>query len=224
MLKQIPQEDRPMERLVAYGPSALSDTELLANIIRTGTRSANALQIAQRLVGLGQDRLSELRDASIDELMKYEGIGLIRACQISAAFELGRRSTVKKVGKGYQIRSPKELISFFQAEIGSEKVEKFVIVNLDTKSRVISWDTISVGILNASLVHPREIFRIAIRRAASAIIAFHNHPSGDCRPSEEDRKVTIRLAHSGKLVGIKLLDHIIIGDSDYYSFKENNYI
>ncbi len=223
MIRDIPILERPMEKLLSRGVQSLSDSELLANIIRSGTRERSSLEIAQGLVReVGS--LQEIDRMSVVELMGYKGIGRTKACQLQAAFELGRRLAKPLPIDGKKIQSPTDLVDFFDYLLAGEEVEKFVIVNLNVKHVVISWDIVTVGILNASLVHPREIFKTAIRECASAIIALHNHPSGNTEPSKEDFMVTKRLCESGKLVGIKLLDHLVVGRSAYYSFQEHGHI
>ncbi|MDO4753441.1 MAG: DNA repair protein RadC, partial [Bacillota bacterium] len=161
---------------------------------------------------------------TVAELIKYEGIGLTKACQIVSAFELGRRARKPFDVVGKQICKPAELVEFFQYELAEEEVEKFAIVNLSSGNRVLSWEIVSVGILNASLVHPREVFKQAIRACSSSIIALHNHPSGNCTPSTEDFLITRRIYSAGELVGISLLDHIVIGGDGYYSFSEHGHL
>lgn len=152
----------------------------------------------------------------------FEGIGESKACQLLASLELGKR--VKQMGilQRAKMSSPTEVVNFFSAELDNIKVEKFIGVFLNTKNEVINWEVISVGSLNASIVHPREVFNRAIRRNAASIIAVHNHPSGHISPSKEDFNITKRLYEVGQLVGIPLIDHIIIGKNKYYSFKEEN--
>ncbi len=223
MIKDIPILERPMEKLLSRGVQSLSDSELLANIIRSGTREQSSLEIAQGLLRDGGS-LAKIDKMSVIELMRYNGIGKTKACQLQAAFELGRRLNKPLPIDGKKIKSPADLVDFFTYLLAGEEVEKFVIVNLNVKNVVISWEIVTVGILNASLVHPREIFKTAIRECASAIIALHNHPSGSTEPSQEDFMVTRRLCDSGKLVGIKLLDHLVVGGGSYYSFQENGHI
>lgn len=223
MIRDLPMEDRPMEKLQSLGVKALSDSELLCNIIRTGTREKSALQLSHQLINEcgGLEQLSAM---SVTELRGLEGIGVTKACKILAAFELGRRAKGPKSPVGQRINSPTDIVDFFQHELADESVEKFVIVNLSTSNAVIDWEAVSVGILNASLVHPREIFRCAMKSCASSIIAVHNHPSGNPNPSKEDFMITRRLREAGSIVGINLMDHIIVAGGSYYSFKENNHL
>lgn len=220
MIRDLPAADRPMEKLMAYGARTLTDSELIANIIRSGTKNQSSLGIAQHLLAEAGD-LSKLCRMTVRELVKHEGIGAIKACQIVSALELGRRLGRPRDVVSAKISNPADLVDFFKHELAEEEVEKFVIVNLASNSCVIDWDAVTVGILNASLVHPREIYKRAMRSCASSIIAVHNHPSGSVTPSQEDFLITRRLYEAGKLVGISLVDHIIVGGDAYYSFREN---
>lgn len=222
MIKNIPHSEQPRERLMNIGVSNLSNSELLAILIRTGSFRISALDIGKTLLSSCNDNLAELSEMTIEELCKFEGIGESKACQLLASLELGKR--VKQSGSLRRTRmsSPSEVVNFFSVELSDVKVEKFIGVFLNTKNEIINWEVISVGSLNASIVHPREVFNRAIRRNAASIIAVHNHPSGHITPSKEDLNITKRLYEVGQLVGIPLIDHIIIGKDKYYSFKEEN--
>lgn len=220
MIKDIPIPERPMEKLMASGVRSLSDSELLANILRSGTKNRSSLELSQSLLMEGGG-LKNVSRMSLQELRRHSGIGAVKACQLIAAFELGRRTKRPSDVVGVKITSPRELVDFFKYELADEEVEKFLIVNLSSSNTVISWDVVTKGILNASLVHPREIFRSAIRACAFSIIALHNHPSGNVEPSNEDFLTTRRLYEVGKLMGISLLDHIVVAGDVYYSFKEH---
>lgn len=222
MIKNVPHSEQPRERLMSIGAEALTNSELLAILIRTGSTKQSALEVGKALLAGCNDNLTELSEMTIQELCSFEGIGESKACQLLASLELGKR--VKQMGilQRSKMSSPVEVVNFFNAELDNIKVEKFIGVFLNTKNEVINWEVISVGSLNASIVHPREVFNRAIRRNAASIIAVHNHPSGHISPSKEDINITKRLYEVGQLVGIPLIDHIIIGKNKYYSFKEEN--
>lgn len=225
-LKDLPAEERPRERLWKYGPEVLSNAELLAIIIRTGNRNETALALAQRMLSeLGQgEGLSFLVDATVEELTKVKGISMAKACAIKAAVELGKRiGGIKSTGKVF-IRSPRDVANLLMNEMRYLKKEYFRTIQLNVKNQVLAVEDISVGSLNSSIVHPREVFKGPIRRSSAAIILIHNHPSGDPSPSREDIEVTRRLYEAGKLLGIDVLDHIIIGDGIYTSLKEKGII
>lgn len=225
-LKDLPAEERPRERLWKYGPEVLSNAELLAIIIRTGNRNETALALAQRMLSeLGQgEGLNFLVDATVEELTKVKGISMAKACAIKAAVELGKRiGGIKSTGKVF-IRSPRDVANLLMNEMRYLKKEYFRTIQLNVKNQVLAVEDISVGSLNSSIVHPREVFKGPIRRSSAAIILIHNHPSGDPSPSREDIEVTRRLYEAGKLLGIDVLDHIIIGDGIYTSLKEKGII
>ncbi len=222
MIRELPLEERPREKMMIYGEQALSNAELLAIILRTGTAKKSAIDIAHNLIEKCSADFSDLNQFSLEELCEIEGIGPSKACQILSSLELGRRIQRSNFKSKTKVTSPDKIFEFFKSEIGHEKVEKFIIVLLNTKNEIIKWEIISVGSLNASIVHPREVFNKAIKKNAAAIIAVHNHPSGHVSPSQEDMNVTMRLKEAGKIVGINLIDHIIIGRERYYSFKEND--
>lgn len=218
-IKDIPLEDRPRERLLKYGPEVLSNAELLAILLRTGTKSENAISIANRVM-LQQDGLRFLASCTAQELSAVKGIGAAKASQILAAVELGRRIRGYRTDKKIKIGSPSDAVNIVMDDMRYLKKEHLRVIFLDTKNQVIEVKDLSIGSLNASVVHPREVFSEAIRKSSSSIIICHNHPSGDPTPSQEDINITKRLCEVGKLVGIELLDHLIIGDGSYISLKE----
>lgn len=222
MIKNLPYEEQPREKLVAHGVSFLSNSELLAILLRTGTRNKSAVDLGRTIVNTFGNNINELAQVTIEELCTIDGIGESKATQILSAIELGKRIKQTSSIRGLKISSPTDVVKFFNMELSDSKVEKFVIVLLNTKNEIINWEIISIGSLNASIVHPREVFNRAIKRSAASIIAIHNHPSGAIEPSKEDNAITKRLFESGQLVGIPLIDHIIIGKESYYSFKEQN--
>jgi len=222
MIKALPIAEQPREKLMNHGVAYLSVSELLAILLRTGTKNASALSLGNEIVSKCGDDLMELHQITLEELCMIEGIGESKACQILAAIELGKRLKQSTIMRKAKLSSPNEVVTFFSAELNESKVEKFIAVLLNTKNEVINWDVISIGSLNASIVHPREVFNRAIKRSAASLIVVHNHPSGHIDPSREDINITKRLFEAGQLIGIPLIDHIIIGRDKYYSFKEEN--
>ncbi|MDD2533571.1 MAG: DNA repair protein RadC [Eubacteriales bacterium] len=216
-LKTLPVDDRPTEKLIRLGVSALSDAELVSIIIRSGTAKETALAVSQRLV----DPLSRLLDASIEELQLVAGIGQVRAAQIKAALELGNRAQVASVTTVRQkIRSPEDSIALLESDMKLLGREEFRAIFLDSRHQVIRISAITIGTLNASIVHPRDLFREAIRANSAAIILAHNHPSGDSTPSQEDLATTARFQEIGKLMGIAVIDHIIIAHAGSVSLRQ----
>lgn len=218
-IKDMPVSDRPRERLLAEGSEALSNTELLAILIRTGTPTASALNLAaQTLKELGG--LRGLVQAGLDELQAIKGLGPAKGAQIKAALELGKRIASLGPENRTVIRCPEDVKNLVMEEMRYLDREHFRTISLNTKNHVLAVDTVSIGSLNSSIVHPRELFKNPIKRSSAALILVHNHPSGDPTPSKEDIEVTKRLSDAGKLLGIEILDHIIIGDQKYISLKE----
>ena len=209
----------PRERLLACGPSVLTDSELLAVLLGTGRRGENVLQLAARALAEAGD-LRRLADAHPRELMQLHGFGAVKSTRLTAAAELGRRICREPWHPGVAFTSSRQLFTHYHPLLRDEKREFFFAVYLDARNRLIGECEISRGSLVASLVHPREVFRPAIRMAAAAIICVHNHPSGDPGPSAEDVAITRRLHEAGRTLGILLLDHVIIGDGDYRSFVD----
>jgi len=220
-IKDLPEEERPRERLIRLGPTSLSNAELIAIIMRTGNKNENVLYLANRL--LTNYDLKTLSQVTVGELKKIFGIKDAKACQIVAAFELGRRP-LDYIEPKQSVRNPRDIVNLLMLRLQNLKKEFLMGVYLDSKSRIIKYETISVGGLNTNTVHPREVFRTAISEAAAAVILVHNHPSGDPTPSKEDIKLTTKLMEAGDIMGIKILDHIIIGGSKYFSLKERNLI
>ena len=221
-IKDLPESERPREKLYAHGVSTLSNAELLAVIIRTGTGKESAIEVSRRLIGMDSRGIGALTDASISDLTKIKGIGECKAAQIIAALELGKR--IKRVGYYDKIRvtSPDVVADIVMEDMKFLQKEHFNIVVLDTKNHIIRIDNISIGTLNASIVHPRDVFKAAIKNNGNSVILVHNHPSGDVTPSSEDINITKRLIEGGNIIGIKVLDHLIIGNGSYLSMKEKN--
>jgi len=219
MLREMPDEERPRERMLTVGPKALSHTELLAILLRTGTKQESAILLAARILH-ECGNLQGLVDISINELTAIRGIGPAKAIQLKAGIELGLRLSKSRSDKLRTVRKPADAAETVMEELRYLKKEHFMCLFLNTKNHIIAQETLSVGTLNASLVHPREVFRAAIKCSSASIICVHNHPSGDPTPSPEDVTLTKRLQEAGELVGIELLDHLIIGDNRYISLKE----
>jgi len=219
MVRDLPSDERPRERMLQYGAGSLNNTDLLAILLRTGSTNESVMQLAQRILSK-LETLQSLHDVSIEELTNIKGIGPAKAIQLKAAIELGKRIAKSSPQDKFAIRSPQDVADYIMEDVRYLKQEHFITLLLDTKNHVIGKETISVGSLNASIVHPREVFKPAIKKSASSIIAIHNHPSGDPTPSREDIEVTKRLSQAGNIIGIDVLDHIIIGDSNYISLKD----
>ena len=225
-LKEMPEDDRPQEKMMRFGAKSLSNAELIAVIIRTGTREATSVEVGRKIMQYLDNDLSYFHQVDVLELQRNKnlaGIGIVKACQIKAAIELGLRIKQKDT-IDVKISSPQDIADLLMEEMQYLKQECFKIILLDTKNKVIKVEGISVGILNASLVHPREVFIKAIRQHSAAIVLAHNHPSGDPEPSAEDKNITKRLCDAGELLGISVLDHIIIGRGTYLSFKQEKLI
>ncbi|CAM3533935.1 MULTISPECIES: DNA repair protein RadC [Brevibacillus] len=221
--KNVPYYDRPRERLLREGAIHLSDTELLAILLRTGREQESAYQLASRLLSTFGD-LHGLAQAAHSELTELKGIGQVKAIELHAAFELGRRLRNAPRQARTTIRLPRDVADLMIPELAHLTQEHFVCLFLNTKNHVIGKQTIFVGSLDSSIVHPREVFKEAIRRSSASVICLHNHPSGDPTPSREDIAITRTLCEAGELVGISLLDHVIIGDGKYISLKEQGYM
>lgn len=223
MMKDVPKEDRPRERLLKYGATHVSNQELLAILLGSGSKDESVMNLSNRVI-MHFEGLNLLQDATIEELTAIKGIGNAKGVQLLAAIELGKRMNEYKPVEQYIVQSPEDGANFVMEEMRNLKQEHFVVLFLNTKNQIIHRQTIFIGSLNASIVHPREVFREAVRRSAASIICAHNHPSGDPSPSQEDIQVTKRLVDSGKMMGIELLDHLIIGDRKFISLKEKGYI
>jgi DNA repair protein RadC len=224
-IKSIPAEERPQEKLLKYGANSLSDSELLAIILRKGSKGDNAVMLAQKILSQDGRGLRNIAEGSVEGFKKYRGISDVKACKLSAVAELCKRiSTFALRNQRLKISSPNDAAHLVMEEMRYYKKEYFKIILLDTKNNVIKVSEISVGSLNSSVVHPREVFSEAILNSSSSMILVHNHPSGESEPSREDIDLTERLVECGKIIGIKVIDHIIIGDGIFYSFKEEGLI
>lgn len=225
-IKNWPEDERPRERLLRFGANELSTAQLLAIILRTGDKNKSALELARDVL-TQFNNLKEIEDASIAEFSDLRGIGAAKVAQLKAAFELGRRLLVNEKGDISQkscFKNSRQVYNYFMPKFHGMRKEKFLCTLLDTKNRVFKEAIISEGTLTSSLVHPREVFRYAIKEAAASVLFVHNHPSGDPSPSKDDIDITRRLIETGKIIGINVLDHIIIGDGRYFSFMEKGYL
>ncbi|MFY1113357.1 MAG: RadC family protein [Methanosarcinaceae archaeon] len=221
-IHDLPEEERPRERLVRNGPESLSNAELLAIILRTGSRAENVVSMSSRI--LSEYSIKQLSLANIKRLMQIHGIGEAKASQISAVFELARRLETFVEEPKRKVRSPKDVYTLMYPKMREQKKERFITLYLDTKNQILKEETVSIGSLNASIVHPREVFKSALMESSASVIMIHNHPSGDPSPSREDIMVTEKLVEGGKLLGIDVLDHIIIGDGRYVSLKDEGFV
>lgn len=218
-MKTVAEHDRPREKLRRLGLWALGDNELLAAVFGHGHARASALELANTLLA-AMGGVHGLVRARQDELERVSGIGSARAAQVLAAVELGRRTLTRAARDRVQITSPRVAAEILLPIYGNRPVEQFGVMLLDTKHRVLRTSVLSIGTLDASIVHPREVFREAALAGAAALVVFHNHPSGDPQPSDEDVKLTERLVAAGMLMGIHVIDHVILADVRYYSFSE----
>jgi len=224
LIRDLAPEDRPRERLMANGPQALSTTELLAILIGSGSKQRSALDIARELT-VNHQKINELATAgSVVQLTKIPGLGPAKATLILAALELGKRIVQADGLEQLRLSSPEEVARFLMPRLRYESNEHFLLVLLNSKNKVMLVKQISEGSLNSSIVHPREVFSLAVQFHAAAILVGHNHPSGDPSPSSNDRELTEALLKAGQVLGIPLLDHVIIGDGTYYSFKVQGFL
>jgi len=225
MVRYLPEDERPRERLLVKGATVLSNAELLAILLRTGTREDSVLHLAEKVLAMYKERgILSIMHMSPGELSGIKGIGDAKAATIIAAVELGRRLSEKVSEKRYVIHGPEDAAVYVMPRFRYETKEHFAVMLLNTKNHVLSVHVVSIGSLSASIVHPREVFREAIQNAAASVILLHNHPSGDPSPSREDILVTERLVKAGKIMDIPVLDHIIIGDDKYISLKEKGMV
>ncbi|WP_035099746.1 RadC family protein [Aneurinibacillus terranovensis] len=222
MIRDIPAADRPRERMIQAGADSLSNAELLAILLRTGSTEESVMSLACRVLNkVGE--LRGLKTITYEELTAIRGIGPAKALLIMAGLELGKRIAVSTGAGRAAVRSPQDVANVMMEELRYLTQEHFVCLYLNTKNQILDRKTIFIGSLNSSIVHPREIFKEAIRKSSASIVCIHNHPSGDPAPSREDIDVTHRLQEVGRILGIELLDHVIIGDGRFYSLKEKGH-
>ena len=218
-----PEAERPRERLLAQGPGALTDAQLLAILLRIGRQRSSAVQVGmdvlERLGGVGG-----LARCGIEELCRVPGVGEAKAAQLKAAIELGKRALSSPLSKGTKITSSRDLFDHYHPTLRDLRHEIFKVVLLDAKHAIVRDATVSEGSLTLSVVHPREVFKMAVKESAAAVIFLHNHPSGDPTPSQEDRALTARLVSAGEVLGIRVLDHLVVGDGRYVSFADQGWL
>lgn len=221
-IKDLPLSERPYEKLVSFGPSSLSSEELIAVLLKSGYQNISSKELAT-IILKEYNGIIGLSDLSYEQLLRIKGIGMSKACIILAAIEFAKRIEAEKVKIiDKKLTSSKMVYDYYKNKIGNKKQEYFYVVYLDNSKKIIKDKLLFIGTINHSVVHPREIFKEAYIVSASALICVHNHPSGNILPSKEDINITNNLNQIGVLLGIKLVDHIIIGKDKYYSFLENN--
>lgn len=221
-VKHWPEDERPRERLIQHGPASLTDAQLLGIIIRSGRGGRSSVDLGRELLQRFGS-LAGIEQAGVTELQEVPGIGEAKAAEIKAAIELGRRYQKPNLA-GATFCASRDVADYYRPRLKDAKQESFRCALLDTKNRIIKEEDITKGTLTASLVHPRDTFKAAVRESAAAVIFVHNHPSGDVRPSQEDILLTKRLVQAGEVLGIQVLDHIIVGDGDHFSFRDNGMI
>lgn len=219
-IKDIPKEERPRERFIKYGVSSLSNEELIAIILKTGTKNISVKDLSRKILNEIKD-ISNLKDMTYNKLIKIKGIGTVKAIEILASLELGRRVYYRNVKQKIKLNNTTLVFEHFKNLFIDETQENFYALYLNTKTELISYKLLFKGTINTSVVHPREIFKYAFLESASSIIVIHNHPSNNTTPSKEDIELTNKLFEIGNIMAIPVIDHIIIGIDNYYSFYEN---
>jgi DNA repair protein RadC len=225
-IKEWPEEERPRERLLCFGSGGMSTAQLLAIILRTGGRDKSAIGLARELL-MQFDSLGEMEDASVAEFSEIKGMGSAKIAQLKAALELGRRLIQSRKGGATlkpSFQNSRQVYEYYLPKFIGLKKERFICALLDSKNRIFKETVVSDGTLTASLVHPREVFRYAIKEAAASVMFLHNHPSGDPEPSKDDINITKRLVETGHIIGINVLDHLVISEKRYSSLLEGGYI
>ena len=216
-IKLLPENERPVEKACRQGIDKLSNAELIALILHTGTRNKSAIGLGEDVLSAFSAGIGSLGGCTLEDLLQIDGIGASKACRILSAVELGKRIAKAVPMRRFSVEKPEDIVQLFMEELRYQKKEHFKCVLVNAKAEIIAVDSVSVGELSSTIIHPREVFQLAIRKSAAAVILIHNHPSGDPAPSRQDTETTKRLIEGGKLLGIRVLDHIIIGDGRYVS-------
>jgi DNA repair protein RadC len=222
-VRDLPKPERPRERLQKIGAENLSAQELLALVIGRGIPKKSVMTIAQELIATFGN-VNAISQATLEELCQIKGIGIAKAAQIKASFELAKRENLETDEENFDIKNPEAVCKLISATIKEKAKEHFKLILLNSRNKKIGISTISIGTLTTSLVHPREVFKEALAHSAASVILAHNHPSGDPEPSEDDLKITRKLVESGKILGVEVIDHIIVGKNSFYSFREKGLI
>ena len=223
-MKNLPESEQPYEKYVLHGEESLSDAELLSIILKSGTKEANSLDIAREILKGNHNNLLNLYDLSYRDLMQFSGVGKVKAIQLKAVAELSRR--ISKTNSGYRLRmdNPERIADYYMEQLRHAKQEQLLCAFFDAKNNFLGDVVVSKGAVNYTYVSPRDVFRYAFDYEAVMLILLHNHPSGDPTPSEDDLRITRRIEKGAQILQLELVDHIIVGDNRYYSFKENNLI
>jgi DNA repair protein RadC len=224
LIKEMPELERPRERMMFMGAGKLSNAELLAIMLGTGTRSQSATALADRILSVTQGGIDGLTECTVEELARISGVGVAKACRIAAAVELGKRLATSPKNRRVHVSSPSEVAGLFVEDMRRLKQECFRVLLLNVKNEIMAIEEVSVGNINSSVADPREVFRPAIRRGSASVILAHNHPSGNPEPSGADIEATKRLIDAGDLLGVKVIDHIVIGDGTYVSMRQEDLI
>lgn len=222
-VKELHIQERPREKALEKGIEVLSNRELIAILLRTGTKEISALELADEILH-NFDNLGELGKASIHDIMSIKGVKSAKAIELQAGFEIGRRIAFEKVKESMSIEQPEDVFDWLNQLIGYEKQEHFLVLFLNQKNKVITYKDLFIGTMTNASVHPREIFREAMHLQCAKILCVHNHPSGDCEPSNADIELTHNIVECGKMTAIPLLDHIIVGKNSYISFRQKHLI
>ncbi|MDR2087997.1 MAG: DNA repair protein RadC [Clostridiales Family XIII bacterium] len=220
LIREMPELERPREKMMLLGADRLSNAELLAVLLGTGTKSQSATALADRILSMTPDGIGCLSDCAPEELSRVSGVGIAKACRITAAVELGRRLATTPKNRRLRVDSPEAVAALFVESMRHLKQECFRIVLLNVKNEIMAIEEVSVGSINSSNADPREVFRSAIKRGAASLILAHNHPSGNSKPSASDIEVTKRLIAAGDILGIRVIDHIIVGDGSFVSMRQ----
>jgi DNA repair protein RadC len=222
LIKEMPALERPRERMRLVGANRLSNSELLAVLLGTGTRAKSATALADCIISMTPDGIAYLTECTIEELARISGVGAAKACRIAAAVELGKRLATNPKDRRVHINSPQDVAELFVEDMRYLKQECFRVLLLNIKNEIVAIEEVSVGNINSSVADPREVFRPAVRRGSAAVILAHNHPSGNPEPSDADIEATQRLSAAGDILGIKVIDHIVIGDGTFISMRQGD--